>query len=227
MSRTSATSLLALCAVLAACADGATPRTLTAPDAGPARDEAAADGGFAATFDGPYDLRFGGDDALPLASAARVAAAAPSADGSRASGHVGFGFAAPTLGLVDERYSFVARGTDPATSVAAHGEFEMMLTTVTGVEQRFHGNVICMNTAGNVSRIAGQLEKVWINNVQRPITGATHVIWTVTDNGEGQGAVDTASPMFFNNAANAQTHCTVGFPPPQFAVQAGQVQVQP
>ncbi len=90
-----------------------------------------------------------------------------------------------------------------------------------------HGNAICMNTVGNTSRIAGQLEKVWINNVQRPITGATHVIWTVVDNGEGQGTADTASPMFFNNAANAQQHCTVGFTPPQFTNADGNVQVQP
>ena len=130
------------------------------------------------------------------------------------------------MGLSSERYSFTALSTDPAT-LAAKGEFELLLTAATGVEQKFHGNVICMNIVGNTARLAWVLEKVWINNVQRPITGATHVIWTVVDNGEGQGPTDTASPMFFNNAANAQLHCTTGFSPAQFTIQEGNVQVQP
>ena len=155
-----------------------------------------------------------------------MAAAQQAAIGSRTSGHVGFTFSPPFLNLASERYSFVALSTDPAT-LAAKGEFELMLTTATGVEQRFHGDVICMSTVGNTTRLAGQIEKVWINNVQRPITGATHVIWTVVDNGEGQGTTDYASPMFFNNAANAQLHCTVGFTPAQFPIQEGNVQVQP
>ncbi|MBC7894743.1 MAG: hypothetical protein H7066_04980 [Cytophagaceae bacterium] len=192
----------------------------------PVLSEAPADLGFAATVDGPFDVFFATGDASAQQASAQIAAAQQSATGSRASGHVGFNFAAPTLGLQSERYSFVALSTDPAT-FAAKGEWEMMLTAASGVEQRFHGDVICMSTVGNTTRLAGLIEKVWINNVQRPITGATHVIWTVVDNGEGQGATDSASPMFFNNAANAQLHCTVGFPPPQFPVQEGNVQVRP
>ncbi|HYC50163.1 MAG TPA: hypothetical protein VEB19_03545 [Gemmatimonadaceae bacterium] len=144
----------------------------------------------------------------------------------RASGHIGFNFGAPTIGLLSERYSFTALSTDPAT-FGANGQFELMLTAATGVEQKFHGDVICMDIVGNTARMAGQLTKVWINNVQRPITGATHVIWTVQDNGEGQGITDFGSPMFFNNAANAQQHCAVGFTPPTFSNQEGNVQVQP
>jgi hypothetical protein len=226
MSQLSRSSIIVLCTALAACSDGDTNRTLTAPEVGPAYSVAQADLGFGATVDGPFDVLFATDDASAQQAAAQIAAAQQSATGSRASGHVGFNFAAPTVGLLSERYSFVAQSTDPAT-FAAKGEFEMMLTAATGVEQRFHGNVICMSTVGNTTRLAGQLEKVWINNVQRPITGATHVIWTVVDNGEGQGTPDFASPMFFNNATNAQLHCTVGFPPPQFPIQEGNVQVQP
>lgn len=155
------------------------------------------------------------------------AAAAQSALGGRASGHIGFTFAAPTVGLSSEQYSFSALSTALAPTFAAKGQFELMLTAATGVEQKFHGDVICMNIVGNTARLAGQLTKVWINNVQRPITGATHVIWTVVDNGEGQGITDFGSPMFFNNATNAQLHCTAGFTPPQFANQEGNVQVQP
>jgi len=226
MSKVNVTSIIVLCAALAACSDTGTNRTLTAPEVRLTLTEAAADIGFGATIDGPFDVFFATEDASAQYAAAQIAAAQQSATGSRASGHVGFNFAAPTVGLLSERYSFVALGTDPA-SFAAKGEWEMMLTAATGVEQRFHGDVICMSTVGNTTRLAGQIEKVWINNIQRPITGATHVIWTVVDNGEGQGTADTASPMFFNNAANAQLHCTVGFSPPQFTVQEGEVQVQP
>jgi len=225
MSKVNVASLMVLCAALAACSDTDTNRTVTAPDVRPALSEAPADVGFGATVDGPYDVFFATEDASAQQAAAQIAAAQQSAT-NRASGHVGFNFAAPTVGLLSERYSFVALSTDPAT-FAAKGEWEMMLTAATGVEQRFHGDVICMSTVGNTTRLAGQIEKVWINNVQRPITGATHVIWTVVDNGEGQGTTDFASPMFFNNAANAQFHCTVGFPPPQFSVQEGNVQVSP
>lgn len=162
-----------------------------------------------------------------LQGAAQDAAAEQSVIGGRASGHIGFNFAAPTVGLASEQYSFTALATEPAPTFAAKGQFELMLTAATGVEQKFHGDVICMNIVGNTARLAGQLTRVWINNVQRPITGATHVIWTVVDNGEGQGTTDIGSPMFFNNATNAALHCTAGFTPPQFSNQEGNVQVQP
>jgi hypothetical protein len=158
---------------------------------------------------------------------AEDAAAEQAPIGGRAAGHIGFNFAGATVGLASERYSFTALSTEPAATFAAKGQFELMLTTATGVEQKFHGDVICMNIVGNTARLAGQLTKIWINNVQRPITGATHVIWTVVDNGEGQGTPDFGSPMFFNNATNALLHCTAGFTPPQFANQEGDVQVQP
>jgi hypothetical protein len=166
-------------------------------------------------------------DTNPLMTAPDVRPAQLSATGSRAGGHVGFSFAAPTVGLSSERYSFTALSTEPTPTSTAQGEFELLLTAATGTEQKFHGNVICMTIVGNTARLAGVLEKVWINNVQRPITGATHVIWTVQDNGEGPGTTDFASPMFFNNATNAQLHCAVGFTPPTFSPQEGNIQVQP
>ena len=218
MSKVSLTSLMVLCAAMAACSD--TNPTATATDAGPAFNEASAElVGGSTTIDGPADLFFGTE-----ASSMQMAASAPqTAPGGRASGHVGFNFSVPTIGLSSEQYSFVALSTDP-TTLAAKGSFEMMLTSATGVLQRFHGDVICMNTVGNTTRIAGQITKIWINNIQRPITGATHTIWTVVDNGEGQGA-DTASPMIFFIAPGAAYHCATGFTPPQFPVAEGNVQI--
>ena len=229
MSKASLTSVVALCTVLAACADGDATRAVTAPDVRPAFSQASSDVGVGVTLDGPFDVVFATEDASAQQAAAQMAAAPQAATGSRASGHVGFDFSgAPALGVVvSQSYSFAALSTAPAPTFAAKGEYELMLTTVTGRTNKVHGDVICMSTVGNTTRIAGQITKVWVNNVQVPITGATHNFWTVTDNGEGQGTTDTASLMLFSNAANAQFHCTVGFPPPQFPVQEGNVQVQP
>ena len=228
MSKASLPRFMVLCAALAACSDGATSRAVTAPDVRPALSAAPAGLGFGATPDGPFDVFFATGDASAQQAAAPMAAAQQPATGSRASGHVGFDFSsAPIAGVSSERYSFVALSTGPAPTVAAKGQFEVMLTAVTGLELKFHGDVICMSTVGNTTRIAGQITKGWVNNVPSPITGSGYPIWTVTDAGEGQGATDTASPMFFNNAANAQFHCTAGFPAPQFPIQEGNVQVRP
>ncbi len=224
MSKVSLTNLMVLCAALAACSDEDTNRTVTAPDMRPALSEVSPDLGLGLTVDGPFDVTF----ATEAPSTQQAATAQQAATGGRASGHVGFNFSVPAFGvIVSEKYSFVALGTEPPPPFAAKGQYEVMLQTVRGVEQRIYGDVICMSTVGNTTRIAGQITKVFVNNVQRPITGATHTVWTVTDNGEGQGTTDTASLMIFGNAAFAAFHCTVGIPLPQFPNQEGNVQVQP
>lgn len=222
MSKVSLSSLIVLCAMLAACSDRDTNRTLTAPAVRPAFSEAPADLSFGFTVDGPFDVVFGIE-----AQSAQMAAAAQATTGSRASGHVGFNSGVPALGIASEQYSFVALSATPAGTVAANGEYELMLTTAAGRQNKVHGNVICMSTLGNTTRIAGIITNVWVNNVQVPIAGPTHNFWTVTDNGEGQGTTDTASLMAFTIAPGAQFHCATGFTPPQFSNQEGNVQVQP
>ena len=225
MSKAFLPRVIVVCAALAACADGNTTRTLTAPDARPALGEAPGDLRGGVTVDGPLDLALAPEVASTQMAAS---ASARAATGGRASGHVGFNFGAPTLGLLSERYSFVALSTDPLTPFAAKGQYDMTLTTATGVVQEFHGDVICMSTVGNTTRVAGQLTRVVVNGVPRPINPlASHNIWTVTDNGEGQGTADAASPMFFFPAPGAQFHCATGFTPPVFPSQTGNVQVRP
>ena len=224
MSKASLSGLIVLGAALAACSNGDTNRTLTAPDAGPAFSEAPTDLRGGATVDGPFEVTFARE-----AASTQMAASARAATGGRASGHVGltlgFGF---FRNIVSEQYSFVALSTDPSTPFAAKGQYDMTLTTVTGVVQEFHGEVICMSTVGNTTRVAGQLTSVVINGIPRPINpAASHNIWSVTDNGEGQGTPDTASPMIFFPAAVAPLHCATDFIPPQFANQEGNVQVRP
>jgi hypothetical protein len=222
MSKVYLPSVMVLCAALTACSDGATNRTVTAPDVRPTFSEAPADLGVGLTADGPFDLVFATE-----ASSAQLAAAPQAATGGRASGHVGFTFSPPFGGnLVSEQYSFAALATDPLTPLAAKGQYEMMLTLANGVVQKVHGDVICMNTVGNTTRVAGQITKLWVNNVQRPLTGATHNFWTVTDNGE-PGTTDITSLMLFSTAVNAQFHCTTGWTPPSFSNQEGNVQVDP
>ena len=226
MSKVSRSSVIALCFVLAACADSATEPTVTAPGARPAYNESLADLRGAVTADGPSDLILGSANA----STQQAAAAPQAATGGRASGHV-----ALTLGtgffttIATEQYSFVALSTSNSpTPFAAKGQYTMSLVTPTGVVQEFHGVVICMNVSGNTARFAGQLTSVVINGIPRPINPAlSHNIWNVTDNGEGQPITDTASPMIFFPAAIAPLHCATDFIPPQFTNEKGNVQVEP
>jgi hypothetical protein len=234
MSKVKFTSVMTLCAALVACSNADTNRTVTAPNAGPAYSEASADFGVAFT---PDDFVFASEDASAQLAAAQLAGAqllgaqlatAPqAASGGRASGHVGFPSGVPGLGIAGENYSFVALSTDPATPFAAKGEYELMLTTVAGVTNKVHGNVICMGITGNTARIAGQITKVWRNGVQVPIPARTHNVWVVVDNGEGQGTPDQVSLMGFQTAPVAATHCAVGTPTIVFPNQEGNVQVQP
>ena len=84
--------------------------------------------------------------------------------------------------------------------------------------------MICMNTFGNTTRIAGQITRFWRNGVQAriPPTG-THNIWVVVDKGEGQATPDLVSLMRFSNAATAQIYCATGFLSVVFANQEGDV----
>ena len=223
MSKASRTSVMVLCAALAACADSSTNRTVTAPDARSALSEARADLSVGFTPDGPYELAL-----LSADASTQMAASAQAASGSRASGHVGFpppGL--PGFGIASERYSFVALSTDPVT-LAAKGQYELQLTTVAGNTLKVQGEVICMNTFGNTTRVGGQITAFWRDGVQAPIlpTG-THNIWVVVDNGEGAATPDQVSLMRFGPAAAAQIYCATGFLSTVFANQEGNVQVQP
>lgn len=222
MSKLSRTGLLAFCAPFAACAENETNRAVTAPEVGASYNEIPGELRGGATMDGPFDITFEN-----AAASMQMAASAQAASGGRASGHVAFAFSPPWFGVASEQYSFVALRTDPATPSAAKGQYDMTLTTATGVVQEFHGKVVCMTVVGNTARVVGQLTSVVVNGIARPINpNGSHNIWNLTDNGEGKGAIDTASPMIFFPAAVAPLHCANDFIPPQFASQAGNVQVK-
>jgi hypothetical protein len=214
---------MVLCASLAACADSDTARTVTAPDVRPAFSEASADISVGFTPDGPFEL------ALPSGDAStQMAASAQAATGSRASGHVGFPSGWPGSGITFEKYSFTALSTDPATPFAAKGQYEIELATAAGNTLKVHGDVTCMFTFGNTTRVGGQITQLWRDGVAAPIppTG-THNIWVVVDNGESAATPDQVSLMRFGPAAAAQTYCATGFLSFVSANQEGNVQVQP
>jgi hypothetical protein len=155
------------------------------------------------------------------------AAAAPQAvAGNQASGHVGFNAGLPAVGLASEQYSFVGLATK-AAPFAAKGSYELELTSSVGRQNKVHGDVICMATVGNTTRIAGIIRHIWVNNVEIPIPtpGPTHNYWVVIDNGEGQATVDFASPMAYTIAAGAAAHCSGGLGVTVFPIQEGNVQV--
>ncbi len=231
MSKVSITSLMVLCAALAACADS-TNRSVTAPDMGASLNEAA-DLGISYTIDGPSEAPFASQDAFSLMAGvqtmgASLAASPQAASGDRSTGHVGFpaGVLPVGTGIASEQYSYVALRTDLATPDAAKGQFEVMYTATNGTQIKIHGDVVCMNVFTNNARVGGQITKVWRNGVQIPITANTHAFWVVVDNGEGSPSPDLVSLVRFSNAAITQTYCATGFLSFVFPNQEGNVQVQ-
>jgi hypothetical protein len=224
MSKISIASYMVLCTVVAACSNSDTNRSMTAPDVSPSFNATSVEKVGSGMIDGPFDIALGNAGFTQMAAAASPNAAS----GSRASGHVyltlGSGFFTT---IAHEQYSFVALRTDPSTPFAAKGQYNMTLTTTTGVVQEFKGNVICMGVTGNKARMAGELTSVVVNGIPRAINpNQSHNIWTVADNGEGQGMSDLVSPMIFFNAATAPLHCASDFIPPQFLNEQGNTQVR-
>ena len=236
------TSVIVLCAALAACSDSTTNRSLTAPDVRRDIGEVPAVLGASYTIDGSSELDRATDEAsAPFAMmssaqllGAQLAASPTAASGPRGTGHVGIYFPA-NPGIVSEKYSFVALRTDPATPLAAKGQYEVQYTTGSGIEIKIHGDVDCMTTfvgvpgpfGGSTARASGPIRKVWRNNVPAPITAATHAYWVVVDNGEGQPIPpDFASLVNFAPAGIAQNFCANGFGINVFPNQEGNVQVQ-
>jgi hypothetical protein len=209
---------------------------------GPARtpavlDEAAADNSLGVSPDGPFDQAYPTEEQAAEAAPADPFAqpeaplsdqsAQQAATGGQALGHVGFAFNPPALGvIIDEKYEFVALTTAPPPPFVAKGEMEVQLHAV-NVEDKVHSDVICMSVVGNRARIAARVELLFINGALQP-PRELYNVWTVVDNGEGDGNTDTASLMFFTpSLAAALFHCSTGFALPSFPNQEGNVQVSP
>ncbi len=239
MSNLRFTSVLAACAVLAACEATSSSRQITEPSTtSTLLDETTSDNGFSVSPDGPFDQTFPTEDQsaeqAPPADPSADPSAAPqdpapqqAATGGAALGHVGFAFNPAALGvIIDEKYEFSALTTAPPPPFAAKGELEVHLQSV-NVENKVHSDVICMAVVGNRARIAARVELLFINGVLVP-PRELYNVWTVVDDGIAGEKPDVASLMFFTpSLATALAHCSIGFALASFTNQEGNVQVMP
>lgn len=165
---------------MAACADSATNRSITAPQARPSLDVSAA----AADALTP----FGSDETVALAADLGIARAAT---GGRASGR--FDLASPFLGIQTEQYSFVALSIGDFPN--ATGQMDGKIARPTSL-QDIHAEVDCLAISGNQAWISGALTRLVLNGVPQPTAGR-YVVWRVQDNGEGANSPpDLASVLY-------------------------------
>lgn len=170
MAKKNAALLFGFCFALAACADSATNRSITAPGAERRLGVTAAPA-FALT-------PLGSDESVALAANVGIAQAAT---GGRASGY--FELAAPFSVIQSEQYSFVALSTGSFPD--AKGQLEGKITSGLGSTD-IHVDVDCLAISGNQAWAGGVVTKLVTNGVPRP-TG-DNVLWLVQDNGDGKNS---------------------------------------
>ena len=202
------TTLLTLCAALAACDQTNPTRDIAGPRPGTALLRASAgDPGLAPVFDNSISAADASILQLPT--------------GGRASGH--FELGAPSGAIAEERYSFMAQTT---TFPLAKGNLEIEYLDVAGNTAKVHSDVTCMSVVDNQAYVGGRARKVWINNVQQPGLEGVTTIWRVQDNGEGANSPpDLGSLIFF--FADEQAHCALRFQLPMTPSANGNIQVRP
>lgn len=192
MFRSARSSLLALCAALAACADGTTRREIAAPDADPVLALTRPDGDrvFPLVLGAPpLDLPVHRPSARPvgalLVSARPVAAQV--LGGARGSGD-----AIMTYLSSRQMYSFTARSstTVPSAMGTIHASIVHAAYTM-----EVDATIDCLVRAGTEIWMSGPVTLFVFNGVARPAT--IHLLFKVQDNGEGTGAPpDLVSPPF-------------------------------
>lgn len=167
MAKKNAALLFSICFALAACADSATNRSITAPHAQPSLVSAVA--GYALT-------PFGSDASVTLGARVGIAQAA---NGGRARGY--FELAAPFFDIQTEQYSFDALSTGAFPN--AKGRLEGTIARSTSF-QDLHADVDCLAISGNQAWVSGPITMLVVNGVPEPPAGR-YVVWRVQDNGEG------------------------------------------
>lgn len=180
MAKKNAALLFGICFTLAACADSATNRSITAPAAQPSLDVTAA------LADAVTPL--GSDESVALAADVGIAEAAT---GGRASGH--FELAAPFSVILEEQYSFVALSTGAFPN--AKGQLEGKITRATSF-QDIHVEVDCLAISGNQAWVSGEITRLLLNGVPQPTAGR-YVVWRVQDNGEGANSPPDLGSVLF------------------------------
>lgn len=168
--------LCGLACVLAACADSATNRAITAPDAEPGLAVAAAPRHITVTH-----LATGEELVVP----ARVGTER-AATGGRATGHADI-----TSGSTGQKYSFSALSTGDFPN--AKGQAEGHVIDPSFGRAIVHAAVDCLAITGNNAWVSGPVTKFRINGQDVPFPQGLQALARVQDNGEGGTTVDEAS----------------------------------
>jgi hypothetical protein len=161
----------------------------------------------------------------PASSAAGLSADASTlrVSGGSASGHADV-HGTPVQGIQDERYSFTARSTD--VFPLAKGQVEVHFRRFTGEEGTVHAEVTCLSVVDNQAWVGSRVTKFVFEGQEEPERLGTPMIFRVLDVGEGKGATDLASLVFFPPAGGDLAHCTTH---PNFPIlrESGNIQVKP
>lgn len=177
MSNVRFTSILALCAALAACSDRPANRDITAPDATPLFAVGTLSEGSAT------DLATG----EAVVSTSDVGAE-QAATGGRASGRADLTFST-TFG---EQYSFIALST-AGPLFAAKGQFQGKIQFGSATYD-LHAEVNCLRIIPpNRAVVSGPLTKFTIDGQPQPMN--FDILFEVQDNGEGNPTVDLGSAL--------------------------------
>jgi hypothetical protein len=111
-----------------------------------------------------------------------------------ASGHAEV-HATPVQNLRDETYSFTARARGLAPSAA--GQVEVHALQFTGEQFSVHADVTCISVVGNQAWVGARVTRFVADGQELTGRVGEPMVFRVVDAGEGRGAADLASLVFF------------------------------
>ena len=201
-----------MCVVILAC-DGLSRGPVAPGDGPPAASSVPA---FETLpFDGAVD------ESIALADGSALLAT-----GGRAGGHADL-HGTPVQNVRDQTYSFtaVSAGAPPL----AKGQVEVHLLRFTGEELTVHAQVTCVSVVADQAWVGSQVTRLVVDGQDVPEFVGRPMIFRVRDLGEGNGATDLASLVFFGVPAGGDlAHCNAR---PDFPIlresTSGNIQVKP
>jgi hypothetical protein len=149
-----------------------------------------------------------------------------SGSGGKASGYADV-HGTPVQNVKDETYSFTAVWTDAPP--LAKGQVEVHLLRFTGQEVSVHAEVTCLSIVGNDAWVGSRVRRYVLDRQEIPERAGWPMIFRVRDLGEGEGAIDLASLVFFFPGGDGDLgYCNTI---PDFPIlresSAGNIQVKP
>lgn len=149
-------------------------------------------------------LACGGSERNPVApggpSPATTALTSMGAVGAGASGNAAI-HGTTVQGIKDEMFSFTALSIGNA--LAAKGQVAVHFLTFTNSEVTVHAEVTCLSVVGNRAWVGSQIRRFARDGEAVPARVGQPMIFSVMDVGEGEGATDLASLVFFPSASSS------------------------